>query len=173
MTARSSSHASNRLPVSMIAAPLGLQSYEEGKSQYSIHNMLRLPGVGTHLRTASFVVERTVESSLIRWGRLPVFSSCSMTPITMSSVSPSMSILILLAAPGEGGGVCSYAVLPLLLGRSEANETDLVVEEDVDDRGRDDAIDEASSEVCDRLTFLAGGCIDDSATAVALEVEGR
>lgn len=97
-----------------------------------------------------------------------------MTPITMSSWIPSTSTMVLLIAPGEGGGVCSYAVLPLLLGRSAANETDLVVEEeDVDDRGREKVLGEASSEVCDRLTFLAGGCVDVSATVAALETEGR
>lgn len=48
-----------------------------------------------------------------------------------------------------------------------------MVEEAVDDRGRDDAAGEVSSEVCDRLTFLAGGCVDDSAAVAALEMEGR
>lgn len=91
----------------------------------------------------------------------------------MSSLIPSVSILVLLVAPGEGGGVCSYAVLPLLLGLSTAKETDFV-EEDVDDRGRDAVVGEASSDVCERLTFLAGGCGgDESVPATAFEMEGR
>lgn len=61
----------------------------------------------THLRTESLVVDRTVESSLIRCGRLPVFSSCSMTPVTISSLIPLVSIFLQFVAPGEGGGVCS------------------------------------------------------------------
>lgn len=91
----------------------------------------------------------------------------------MSSWIPSRSILFRLVAPGEGGGVCSYAALPLLLGRSAAKETDLVEEDVVFDRGRDTMVGEASSEVCDRLTFLVGGCGDDSAVVAALEMEGR
>lgn len=77
------------------------------KRQHATQENEGLQKSGTDLRTASFVVERTVESSLIRWGRLPVFSSCSMTPMTMSSLIPLMSILVLSVAPGDGGGVCS------------------------------------------------------------------
>ena len=146
----------------------GFADLSRGKSICEPDNSSRC----TYPSTASLVVERTVESSLIRWGRLPVFSSCSMTPTTMSSLMPSMSILASFIAPGEGGGVCSYAVLPLLLGRSVANETDFVADEAVFDRGRDVVGVEASSAVCDRLTFLAGG-EDDSAAVVALEMEGR
>lgn len=60
----------------------------------------------------------------------------------MSSLIPLISIFVLYIAPGDGGGVCSYAVLPLLLGRSAAKETDLV-EDAVFDRGRDLVVDEA------------------------------
>ncbi len=89
---------------------------------------------------------------------------------------PSVSILLSCVGPGEGGGVCSYAVLPLLLGRSAAKETNLVEEDDVDDRGRDAEVGDASSAVCARLTFLVGGCCcdgDDSAAVAALTMEGR
>ena len=70
---------------------------------------------------------------------------------------PSKSILTLVLAPGEGGGVCSYAARPLLLGRS-AKVTDLV-EEAVDDRGRDGSMgdDVVEVEVCDRFAFFEGG----------------
>ena len=61
----------------------------------------------THPATESLVVERTAASSLMRCGLLPVFSNCSMTPVTISSLMPSVSILVSYDAPGEGGGVCS------------------------------------------------------------------
>jgi len=52
--------------------------------------------------------------SRMRCGRFPVFSSCSMTPTTMSSLIPSMSTLRNCGfKPGEGGGVCSTAGLLL------------------------------------------------------------
>lgn len=60
-----------------------------------------------YLDTASLILERTVESSLIKCGLLPVFSSCSITPITISSLMPSVSTLLSVDARGEGGGVCS------------------------------------------------------------------
>lgn len=71
--------------------------------------------------------------------------------------------------------MCSYAVLPLLLGRSAAKETDLV-EDTVEDRGRGRGGVEGkvSPEVCARLTFLVGGCGgEDSEAVAALEMEGR
>lgn len=60
-----------------------------------------------YLDTASLILERTVESSLIKCGLLPVFSSCSITPTTISSLMPSVSTLLSVDARGEGGGVCS------------------------------------------------------------------
>lgn len=46
----------------------------------------------------------------------------------MSSWMPSVSILLRVdGPPGDGGGVCSYAALPLLFGRS-AKETFLVTD---------------------------------------------
>ena len=87
---------------------------------------------------------------------------------------PSTSIFFSPSAPGEGGGVCSYAVLPLLLGRS-AKVTDL---EDVDvlmlveDRGLPGEACDVVSDVCDRFTFLVGGCWA-SAAPDCFETEGR
>lgn len=78
-----------------------------------------------------------------------------MTPITISSLMPSVSILMLPQAPGEGGGVWSYVALPLLLGRS-ANET-VLVDDVVNDRGRDDETGDDELDVCDLLTFFVGG----------------
>ena len=49
----------------------------------------------------------TAASSLSRWGRLPVRSSCSMTATTISSLMPCVSILKPVASLGEGGGVVS------------------------------------------------------------------
>jgi len=114
------------------------------------------------------MVDRTVASSLIRCGLLPVFSSCSITPVTISSLIPSVSILLWFWAPGEGGGVCSYAFLPLLLGRS-AKETALVAEDAVDDRGRDGEVGVVACDGCDRLTFFVGGRSVSVATAVLME----
>lgn len=42
-------------------------------------------------------------------GRLPVFSSCSMTATTTSSLMPSVSIFGPSSGPGDGGGVCCAA----------------------------------------------------------------
>lgn len=87
---------------------------------------------------------------------------------------PSVSIFLPWDAPGDGGGVCSYAVLPLLLGRSAAKETDLVEEDAVEERARDGVEGDASAEVWARLTLLAGGCGgEDSEAVAALEMEGR
>ena len=83
-----------------------------------------------------------------------------------------MSISLSPTAPGEGGGVCSYAVRPLLLGRS-AKVTDF---EDADvfvnDRGLPGEVDDVVSDVCDRFIFFAGGCWASVATA-DLGTEGR
>lgn len=49
--------------------------------------------------------------SLIKCGLLPVFSSCSMTEITTSSLIPSKSIFLCwMTWPGDGGGVCSICL---------------------------------------------------------------
>ena len=75
------------------------------------------------------------------------------------------------AAPGEGGGVCSYAALPLLFGRS-ANDTVLVDDEDVDDRCLGGEVGDVVLDVCDRFTFFVGGCWVSVATE-GFETEGR
>ena len=129
-----------------------------------------------HLETASLVVESTAASSLIRCGRFPVFSSCSITPTTITSLIPSVSILGSFSGPGEGGGVCWYVVRPLLLGRS-ANETVLVddIDDAVEDLGRDNRVGDDADVVCDLLTFFVGGGQDSVGFegAESLEVEGR
>jgi len=59
-----------------------------------------------------FVDKSTVASSLMRWGLLPVFSSCSMTEITTSSLMPSRSIFrYATTSPGDGGGVWAPALV--------------------------------------------------------------
>ena len=90
-----------------------------------------------------------------------------MTPTTISSLIPSVSILLRVEGPpGDGGGVCSYAARPLLFGRS-AKETFLVMEAV---RGREGKVGEGVLEGCDRFTFLAGG---DSSGCAGFEIEGR
>ena len=89
----------------------------------------------------------------------------------MSSWIPSVSILLRPSGPGDGGGVCSYAFLPLLLGRS-AKETALVDDEAVNDRGRGGSVGDVDVDGCDRLTFFVGGCSVSVATGV-LMMEGR
>ena len=103
------------------------------------------------------MLDRTVESSLIKCGLFPVCSSCSITPITISSLMPSVSTLPSVEARGEGGGVFSYATRPLLLGRS-ANDTALVEFEGADDFGLDGDMGECEFDVYDLLVFFAGGC---------------
>ena len=98
-----------------------------------------------------------MESSLIKCGRLPVFSSCSITPTTISSFIPSVSTLLSVEARGEGGGVFSYAARPLLLGRS-AKDTTLMEFDVADDLGLDGDVGEGEFEVCDLLIFFVGGC---------------
>ena len=80
-----------------------------------------------------------------------------MTPTTISSLMPSVSTLLSVDARGEGGGVCSYATRPLLLGRS-AKDTALTECEVADDFGLDGDVGEGDLEVCDLLIFLVGGC---------------
>ena len=90
--------------------------------------------------------------------------------MTISSLIPSVSTLVIPEAPGEGGGVLSYAALPLLFGRS-AKET-FLVDDDVDDRGRVDDVGDGDVDECDLLTFLVGGCCVSVVTE-DLEREGR
>ena len=125
-----------------------------------------------YLDTASLVVERTVESSLIKCGLFPVFSSCSITPTTMSSLIPSVLTFLSVEARGDGGGVCSYTARPLLRGRS-AKDTALTGFEVADDFGLAGDVGEGELEECDRLIFFVGGCGGISAGGEALETEGR
>ena len=95
----------------------------------------------TYLATVAFSAIKTAANSFTRWGRLPVFSSWSMTATTISSLMPSVSIFG--ATPpskGDGGGVCSNK--PFRLARNA---------EFLSDNGSGD------KEVCDRFTFFAGG----------------
>lgn len=90
--------------------------------------------------------------------------------MTISSLIPSVSILVVPAAPGDGGGVFSNAALPLLLGRS-ANDT-FFVDDVVDDRGRAGEMGDVAVDEWDLLTFLAGGgCV--SVAMEDFEREGR
>ena len=69
--------------------------------------LLESDGLEAHLATASLVLDMTVASSLIMCGRLPVFSSCSMTPTTISSLMPCVSYLLYVDGSGDAGGVSS------------------------------------------------------------------
>lgn len=100
----------------------------------------------TYLSTMGMVGDRTVASSLSRWGRLPVFSSCSMTPTTISSSMPCVSTFACPdSPPGDGGGVS--ATRPELLGRCSSKRRARA-------RGGD-VIEDVEFE-CVRLTFFAG-----------------
>lgn len=106
----------------------------------------------TYLSTIGMVDERTVASSRSRCGRLPVFSSCSITATTMVSSMPSVSTLVSAnIPPGDGGGVCA-ATRPVLLdpfsmrsGSERGGEVASLSDED-----------EVETE-CVRLTFFEGG----------------
>ena len=64
-------------------------------------------GIIPYAETASLIFDRTIANSLIKCGLFPVFSNCSITPTTISSLIPSVSTLRSVYAPGEGGGVFS------------------------------------------------------------------
>jgi len=88
----------------------------------------------------------TMASSLSRWGRLPVFSSCSITPTTISSSMPCVSTFVCPdSPPGDGGGVS--AARPALLGRCSSMRNVVV-------RGGD--VRDAREFECVRFTFFAG-----------------
>ena len=118
---------------------------------------------------------KTAANSLIRCGLLPVFSSCSITPMTISSLTSSVSTLLSVDDGGDGGGVCSYAALPLDFGRSAKETTFTEDDDDREDRGFDDDVGD-ESEVCDRLIFFDGGecgCVGVSVGGETFETEGR
>ena len=95
-----------------------------------------------------------------------------MTPTTMSSLTSDVSTLGTPSAPGDGGGVFSYAARPLKFGRS-AKETDLVCDEAVEDLCRaDGVIGDGEFMLWVRFALLlGGGC--GSAGAEGSETEGR
>lgn len=57
-----------------------------------------------YLSIAGIVVASIDESSLTKCGLLPVLSSCWIAPTTISSLMPSMSILLCPSLSGDGGG---------------------------------------------------------------------
>lgn len=119
----------------------------------------------TYFATLSLVDARTVANSLMRCGRLPVFSSCSMTAITMSSLMPSVSILVSKCeSPGEGGGVCSKPARRLL-----GLETTSSVAE-MTDAPEEDTGDTGLLWSCDRLILLEGG---GSTSVVGVDFRGE
>jgi len=161
-----------RLQDGMTVRQKGSRSYKSESAIKIITTVMKYVLRCAYFRTASFVVDSTAASSFIKCGLFPVFSNCSITPITISSLIPSVSTFTSPTAPGEGGGVCSYAVLPLLLGRS-AKVTDLeAVDVLVSDRGLAGVVCDAVSDVCDRFIFFVGGCWASVAIA-GFEIEGR
>lgn len=62
------------------------------------------------LSTAWMFVERAADNSLTRCGLFPVFSSCCIAPTTISSLIPSVSILLSPSRAGDGGGDSSTAL---------------------------------------------------------------
>jgi len=103
----------------------------------------------TYLSTIGIDVASIAASSLSRCGRFPVFSSCSITPTTISSLIPSVSTFVCPDSPsGDGGGVS--ATRPAGFGCSLLNRKD---------EGRGGVVGVETFEVaeCDRLTFFEGG----------------
>lgn len=97
------------------------------------------------------VGDSTSASSLSRWGRFPVFSSCWMTPTTISSSMPCVSTLACAESPpGEGGGVS--ASRPELFGRCSSKARSGRV---FDGEVSDDVLDPE----CERFCFFAGCCM--------------
>src|SRR2546423_11089301 len=118
---------------------------------------------GAYCATLSFVADRTVANSLMRCGRFPVFSSCSMTAITISSLIPSVSIFGTSGtSPGDGGGVCSAGPRRLCGLRSTSSSFGEVALEMGEEIGV------MSSSSGDRLTLFEGG---GSISAVGVDLE--
>lgn len=96
--------------------------------------------------TQCSLVASIAASSLTRCGLLPVFSICCMVPTTISSLMPSVSILLLPSVTGEGGGDNSVA----RRGRSSLQRIDVV-------RGGLISPKVGDVEPCDRFGFFTGG----------------
>lgn len=90
-------------------------------------------------------VARTAESSLTRCGLFPVLSSCCIAPTTMSSLMPSVSILLSSSLAGDGGGDSSIA----LFGFSSLILIAVVLGGLISPFG--------DAEPCERLLFFDGG----------------
>lgn len=102
--------------------------------------------LGTYLSTIGIVDDSTAANSLSKWGRFPVFSSCSMTPTTIVSSMPCVSTFVCPdSPPGDGGGVSTR---PELLGRSSKRI--------VEGRGGLFGGETVEDIECVRLTFFAG-----------------
>ena len=102
-------------------------------------------------------------SSFSRCGRLPVFSSCSITATTISSFMPSVSIFTVVGSRGDGGGVVSGR--RLAVGRGSClifGDKDFEVA--VGEAGADGADDKLS-----RFSFFGGGWSSSEERAVVLE----
>lgn len=97
-------------------------------------------------------MDKTEASSLMRCGRFPVLLSCSKTPATISSFTFVKSIFISVEAPGEGGGVCSYAfLLPLLLLKGRSANVTVFVDTTICGVADASVFDDGSVEECSRL----------------------
>jgi hypothetical protein len=117
----------------------------------------------------ALVEAKIVARSLIRCGRFPVFSSCSITAMTMSSLIPSVSTFRP-GAPsfGDAGGVYPAAALDTIfaVGWSIEGEPALERGEETGDRG--------SSPSWERFTFFVGGEeVEESAGGVGVLRDGR
>ena len=104
------------------------------------------------------LVARIAASSFTRCGLLPVFSSCCIAPITISSLMPSVSTLFAPSLPGDGGGDNSTA----RFGFSSLILMVVVLGGLIMPEGGD-------SEPCDRFGFFTGG---SSPSTIVLGGEG-
>lgn len=101
----------------------------------------------TYLSTQCSFVASTAANSFTKCGLFPVFSICCIVATTMSSLIPSVSILLLVpSATGEGGGDNSLA----RCGRPSLNRIVVV-------RGGLIRPGGGEVDVCDRLDFLGSG----------------
>ena len=94
-------------------------------------------------------LHRTDASSLTSCGLFPVFSNCSITPVTTSSLIPCVSIRTSHDGTGDGGGVSSYLMVDFdRCSILTCGTGGCAIEND--DNVDDDAL-------CDRLSFFDGG----------------